>query len=886
PLSTPSRLTASLALLALLSGCGSPGLSTGTAQPQAEVPAEYRDWFGWRPEANIGGDDWQQINRAQEFIEQGRHAEAIERLEPLVARNIPPAYYEMAKLHDDGLGVERDPAEAARLYGRAIEWPSPIRGQASLNLAELYLAGDGVERNERLAFHLLDQAVKEGVERAEPTLAGLLAEGGEQIGPDPERAQRLYERAAQRGDANALEALAEAHGPNGWRETAPEHAMDYGKRLEAVLEEQAAGGDTGAMRRLAGLYAPDGLLGDQPERRQAWLVRAADAGDVDALGHAGTALLRGGDPQRGLALLEEAAERGDVDAMTRLGQALLDPDVGPARPAQAKRWLEAAVEAGDVDARVILGSALIDEAREQAGLMGLDGSGDDPATTLATNALATPPEVRRGIALLEEGAEQDDPLALAHLGSLYLDDELVPSQPWLAVNYLERGHELGHPWATQQLGAAHLEGRGVPVDGRRAEELLREAAEQGQEGALRLLGDAYLDGEVVPLHPSRGEALLEEAAEAGDTAAMTSLGEAYLTGPLEEQPQRGRALLEQAARQGDAYAMVVLGRAYREGRGVPRDLDEATRWLSSARDAGHASADEAMVGVNRERGAQGDINALIAAAEEGHPGAMADLGRAFRDGAGVQANPEAARAWLERAANAGHTGARAEVGEMLLESDPERGLTLLRSAADAGHDGARLRLGEALLLGEHVEADTEQGVATLRPAAEAGNPHAARLLGQAYLEGNGVAADPAQAREWLDLAVESGDLSSRANLGRILLRGEAGMPEDIERGQALLQEAAEEGHAGAQATLGREYLRGERLARDTRRGADYLLQAARQGHSSARLALAEAYLEANGLQSANREQALLWLEEVMEADSDMALETLHELIADDIAAAR
>ncbi|WP_346299444.1 SEL1-like repeat protein, partial [Halomonas sp. BM-2019] len=429
PLSTPSRLTASLALLALLSGCGSAGLSTDTAQPQAEVPAEYRDWFGWRPEAEIGGDDWQQINRAQEFIAEGRHAEAIERLEPLMARHIPPAYYEMAKLHDAGQGVERDPAEAARLYGRAIERPSTIRGQASLDLAELYLAGDGVEQDERLAFLLLDQAVKEGVERAEPRLAALLAEGGEQIGPDPERAQRLYERAAGRDEPNALEALAEAHGPGGWLETDPQRAQDYATRLGRVLETRAEEGDTGAMRRLAGLYAPDGLLDDRPELRQEWLVRAADAGDGDALGHAGTALLRGGDPRQGMQLLEEAAGRGDVDAMTRLGQALLDPDLGPTRPADATRWLEAAVEAGSVDAMVLLGAALLEEAEKQARLMDEPVPADEPGAALAANALATPPEVARAIELLEQAAEQDAPLALAHLGALYLDDGLVPSQP-------------------------------------------------------------------------------------------------------------------------------------------------------------------------------------------------------------------------------------------------------------------------------------------------------------------------------------------------------------------------------------------------------------------------------------------------------------------------
>ncbi len=289
----------------------------------------------------------------------------------------------------------------------------------------------------------------------------------------------------------------------------------------------------------------------------------------------------------------------------------------------------------------ILGATLVAEARQrQEATGGLGADADVASPDLGEPALFPPPAAQRGIALLERAAEQDHALAMARLGDLYLEGELVPSQPYLAIDYLERAHELGHPWATQQLGAAYLEGRGVPQDGGRAEGLLREAGKQGQAGALRLLGEAHLQEQgPLPFHPSRAESLLEEALEAGDDTAMAVLGEAYLKGPLPEDSGRGLALLERAARNGDANAMLVLGRAYRDGDGVGQDLDEATHWLTRAREAGNTAADEVMVGVNRKKGAGGDINALIEAAEQGHPGAMADLGRAFQEGRGVQADP-------------------------------------------------------------------------------------------------------------------------------------------------------------------------------------------------------------------------------------------------------
>lgn len=878
------RLMASASLLVLLAGCA---VTDTTPQAIAPLPERYQAWFEDGQPRNLEWMHKQTVEKADEAAAAGNPREAIRLLTGLADQGFPQAHYELGKLYDQGEAMERDPGRAAEHYARAVRTPSYIRGHAALNLAKLYREGDSVERNDLLAYHLLRLAIEEEVERDERVmLAELLRDGGDGVPADPEQAARLYAMEAERGREEALRALAEAHAPGGWLDEKPELAMDYAQRYAAALRKRAAAGETDAMRRLAGLHAPDGLVGDQPDQRLHWLRQAAEAGDEDALGNAGNALLEAGETREGIAMLEEAARHGDVDAMTKLGGLLVDPERSPTRPAAGKRWLERAVEAGNIDAMEALGATLVAEARRRQEAMGSLGSDADVASPdLGEPTRFTPPEAQRGIALLERAAEQDHALAMARLGDLYLAGELVPSQPYLAIDYLGRAHELGHPWATQQLGAAYLEGRGVPQDGRRAEGLLREAGKQGQSGALRLLGEAHLQEQgPLPFHPSRAESLLEEALEAGDDTAMAVLGEAYLKGPLPEDSGRGLALLERAARNGDANAMLVLGRAYRDGDGVGQDLDEATHWLTRAREAGSMAADEVMVGVNRKKGAGGDINALIEAAEQGHPGAMADLGRAFREGRGVQADSRAARRWLEQAANAGHTGARAEIGEMLLDSEPQRALSLLQAAADAGHEGARLTLGQAYLKGDIVAADAERGIGYLRPLAEAGNPHAARELGVAYQEGLGVSADPEQAREWLERAAESGDLASRANLGRSLLRGEAGMPVDTERGQELLQEAADQGHPGAMATLGREYIRGENLEQDVRQGADYLLKAAEQGHSSARLALAKAYLAANGLENASREQALVWLDGVMEGDSSMALQTLHELLSDESAA--
>ncbi|MEQ4540212.1 MAG: sel1 repeat family protein [Billgrantia sp.] len=854
------RFTAAITLSAWLAGCAISQESPdgGHAGP---VPAEYSSWFEVDIEAPMDGYDWDRINAAQDTIAQGRYDEAIEQLQPLMEMGFPPAFYEMGKLYERGQGVEVDRVEAARLYGKAIERPSPIHGHASLNLGRLYLEGRGVERNDVLAYYLLWQAKEADLDRnAEVLLARLLAEGGEGVEADPELAHRLYSEAAARGEPDALEALAEAHAPGGWLEQDPARSMDYAQRYADILENEAAQGDVNAMLQLASLHSEDGLLGDQPNQRIHWLQQAAEAGDLDALARAGRDLTRDGDRQQGLELLEDAASQGSVDAMTHLGQALLEPDTGRPEPVRAERWLREAIEAGSTDARVILGRALVEG---QAGLNDLP----------------------RGMGLLEQAAEQDHPLALAQLGSLYLDDERVAGQPYIAVDYLERSHELGHPWATEQLGGALLEGRGTAPDPTRAEELLEQAAERGQSGAMRILGSAYLAGEVLPYDPVRGRELLEHAAQAGDTTALTQLGEAYLDGSLDGDPREGIRLVTQAAHEGDAYAMVVLGRAYRHGEGVERDLAEANRWLTRAQEAGHESADDALTYVQRDLGAQGDIQALVAAAEDGHPGAMADLGRAFLDGEGVERDQGRAEYWLGQAHQAGHAGAAASLGRLYMDrGDDATGVEYLEAAVARGHSGARANLGEAYLTGSHVEQDIDRGLELLQQAADAGMPNAAFALGEAYQHGEGVEQNAEEAERWYQQAIDGGADYATAALGLALMRGDGAIAQDVERGHELLLTAAEQGHPGAQASLGREYLRGVTVDRDPQRGADYLYEAASQGHHSARLALAEAYLTSRGLQ-ANQEQALLWLDNVFESEGQLAVETLRQLLSDEEAIA-
>lgn len=376
---TGLKLAVSATLVAWLGGCAT------TPQPDAHVtapvPPQYADWFDGGQPRTLEWMHKNTVEKAQQLLEQGRSQQAIAELETLMQKGLPKGYYEMAKIFDQGLGVPADPARAASLYAEAIKTPSYITGNASLNLAKLYREGRGVERNDVLAYYLIQQAIEEEVgPRAQAAMAELLVEGGDGVQADPEQAAALYRRAAEADNGAALEALAKAHGPGGWLAEDRGLSSQYAQRYTELLEQDARAGDVGAMNQLAGLFTEDGLMGHQPQRHMHWLNKAAEAGDPGALSRAGRSLVEGNAPQRGQAMLEQAALDGNVSAMETLGKLLLEGNANvAASPERAQHWLSAAIAQGSVDAQVTLGRAL------------LDGDGLPPIPAAASSCSSRPP---------------------------------------------------------------------------------------------------------------------------------------------------------------------------------------------------------------------------------------------------------------------------------------------------------------------------------------------------------------------------------------------------------------------------------------------------------------------------------------------------------------
>lgn len=161
-----------------------------------------------------------------------------------------------------------------------------------------------------------------------------------------------------------------------------------------------------------------------------------------------------------------------------------------------------------------------------------------------------------------------------------------------------------------------------------------------------------------------------------------------------------------ASEQGQIGATWKLGRMYAEGDGVPQDDYEAYKYFAEIvqQDVEPGSRDERYVA-----------------------NALAELGRYSLEGipgTPVEPNPDIAREYFQRAANYGSPVGQFEVGKMYFEQKRSRGSIRqaglwLKLAAEKGHEGARAMLGNLLFQSGRVV----DGLAMMTTALERAEPN-------------------------------------------------------------------------------------------------------------------------------------------------------------------
>lgn len=109
-----------------------------------------------------------------EAADRGEFKKAFTAWKPLAERGYPRAQYGIAVLLEQGKGIARDPAEAARWYRKAAEhgvW------EAQVNLGLLLIAGDGVTQDYAMAASWFQKAADLGSVEGQTNLAQLYRHG-------------------------------------------------------------------------------------------------------------------------------------------------------------------------------------------------------------------------------------------------------------------------------------------------------------------------------------------------------------------------------------------------------------------------------------------------------------------------------------------------------------------------------------------------------------------------------------------------------------------------------------------------------------------------------------------------------------------------------------
>jgi len=182
----------------------------------------------------------------------------------------------------------------------------------------------------------------------------------------------------------------------------------------------------------------------------------------------------------------------------------------------------------------------------------------------------------RARALLEQAAEDEDPISMMWMARVYSTGRMG----------FERDEERARELATSLIAEVEA------------------AAVAGDHEAMLLMGTAFDEALGKPHDPAQAFEWHLRAAEAGNVLGQHNTGNQYSEGRgVGEDPVAAVAWWTKSAERGDATTQLRLGESYEAGRGVTANLEEAARWYGLAAASGNTQAQEALDRLKAEDGA-------------------------------------------------------------------------------------------------------------------------------------------------------------------------------------------------------------------------------------------------------------------------------------------
>lgn len=357
--------------------------------------------------------------------------------------------------------------------------------------------------------------------------------------------------------------------------------------------------------------------------------------------------------------------------------------------------------------------------------------------------------------------------AALRLYELYHSGDLVPFDAALATSYLERAADTINQVVRYKSGVALRDGtkpQPVQAFAQFSDLGYYDAARTPMHELMRKAGLTILKSELVHSKDPAALVAMLLRVRFGDSSSELAVWTAEeairvtvrFPDYYDEKVDDARSILRHAAENGhpSAYHWLAVSEARFLG-----PTESALEYAKLGADAGDPACKN-LLGLWRWETSQGKdlscVALLQAAVDGGVQDALFNLARVYEIGEAPLRDEQKARALYARAAEAGISAAKRQLGVMWAEGrggiqDQTRGLALLREAASDDR-GAAYRLGQALLTGEWGQHDAVAGCESLKSALAMGEWRAGIELAWTYHNGAEVPADEVAARRSLQEA--------------------------------------------------------------------------------------------------------------------------------------
>ena len=218
---------------------------------------------------------------------------------------------------------------------------------------------------------------------------------------------------------------------------------------------------------------------------------------------------------------------------------------------------------------------------------------------------------------------------------------------------------------------------------------------------------------------------LKEIAYAGNVEAQVQLGVIYLTGDgVPRNDEEAAKWLRKAADQDNPMAERYLAEMYFKGRGVTADNEQAARLLQMAADQGDAESEHNLAvmytqGLGVARNAKQAAIWMHKAAEQNLAAAQQGMGTFYENGDGVPPDPVEAANWYRKAVNQNYAPAMNSLALLMATSNdkhvknPQEAVALATKAVAASSNPDYL---DTLAAAYFANGETDKAVETEQKA--------------------------------------------------------------------------------------------------------------------------------------------------------------------------